>query len=541
MAEKDLTESLRLKTEAGVPIIQLISNEFQRTLGHVIGSAKRNGASNKPVFVWNATEGLKRWKYDEYSFEEEKKSVTNPLDVLDWFLSTNCDDDSILLMEDLHLYFDDEGIRRSLISQLRIIGKGHMAERNKNLILYQPMRSLPPELDKDVYIMDVPLPSKRVLSQILETTVEKHLGEEYRIDDDTKSQLAEAAKGLTHLEADHAFAEVSINKKKMTLDEIPDIIAEKEQIIKKGGILEYFHPTEGLNDIGGMDNLIKWLKRRRLGLEPGAQDFGLTAPKGLLMVGVQGCGKSLMAKAISSEWNLPLLRFDIGRVFGSLQGQSEANIRSALETAKAVAPCILWIDEIEKALSGVSSSDQTDGGTTARVFGTLLTWMQEKKEPVFVVSTANNIHALPPELLRKGRFDEIFFVDLPGKLSRKEIWKIHLLRRMGKQRFENGQFDLDVLSEVSLGFSGAEIEEAVNEGLYIARAEERDLIMDDLKRALDETVPISRVMNQGIEFLRDWAKQRAQPASNEPVEDISGKQARLTKTEKAFYNPENLI
>lgn len=235
-----------------------------------------------------------------------------------------------------------------------------------------------------------------------------------------------------------------------------------------------------------------------------------------MLLGVQGCGKSLLAKAVAATWQFPLLRFDMGKVFGGIVGQSEGNIRTALQVAQALAPCVLWIDEIEKGLAGVGSSDQTDGGTTARVVGTLLTWMQEKREPVFVVATANRIDMLPPELLRKGRFDEIFFVDLPTRAVREEILSIHLK----KKRREPKDFDIASLAGRSVGFSGAELEEAVREGLYDAFAEGRELHTDHVVRALDKTFPLSRTMRDQIESLRQWAKVRARLAAGQPPEPL---------------------
>ena len=234
------------------------------------------------------------------------------------------------------------------------------------------------------------------------------------------------------------------------------------------------------------------------------------------MLGVQGCGKSLTAKAIAATWQFPLLRFDMGKVFGGIVGQYEGNIRAALQVAQALAPCVLWIDEIEKGLAGMGSSDSTDGGTTARVVGTLLTWMQEKREPVFVVATANRIDMLPPELLRKGRFDEIFFVDLPTPEVRAEILRIHL-KKKGR---DPADYDLDALVQNSVGFSGAELEEAVREGLFDAFAEERELASAHIAAALKGTFPLSRTMREEIEGLRRWARVRARLASTQEPEPV---------------------
>jgi len=261
--------------------------------------------------------------------------------------------------------------------------------------------------------------------------------------------------------------------------------------------------------VGGLQVLKDWLDKRSVAFTEEARSFGLPAPKGILLLGVQGCGKSLCAKAVSSLWQMPLLRFDIGRVFGSLVGSSEENIRRAISVAESVAPTILWVDEIDKAFAGARSSGGTDGGTTARVFGTFLTWMSEKKSPVFVMSTANDISELPPELLRKGRFDEIFFVDLPATNEREEIFRIHLSKRSRNPE----SFDARRLAEASKDYSGAEIEEAIISSLFAAFYEKKDLTTDHVLSELSQTVPLAQTMDEQINRLRRWAEGRARNAS----------------------------
>lgn len=532
----NLSDEILSKVNAGVPIIQLISYEWRRVKGFCVQVAEN---SNKELFLWNNVEGL--WKFDLDNSEEspEKPDIRTPIEILEWFRKES-PEHSILLIENLHTYFEGNiEMFGQLLGQLHTIAKmneDNIPQDSKILIISQPVRSLPVELEKDVYVIDIPLPDIGLLKTIIKEVI-KDL--DIPIDNCLEvhhDKLAEAARGLTTIEAKYVLREIAISKKRLTEDEIALIIKEKEQIIKKSGILEYFHPMENISDVGGMDQLKNWLKRRRAGFDPKAEDYGLTPPKGALLLGVQGCGKSLIAKAMASEWNLPLLRFDLGKVFGGIIGESENNIRRALETAQAIAPSILWIDEIEKGFSGVASSDRTDGGTTSRVFGTMLTWMQEKKDPVFVIATANNIEQLPPELLRKGRFDEIFFVDLPGPSSRNDIWEIHLKKRIGDNRYLENNFDLEELSKISKGYSGAEIEEAVNEGLYSSFNFERELKMDDLKEAIKKTVPLSKVMSETINELRDWAKVRAQLASSEESEVIEGEDIPRLPSEKRSAN-----
>ena len=311
------------------------------------------------------------------------------------------------------------------------------------------------------------------------------------------------------------------------------VAGEKERIIKQSQVLEYYKPDAHLADVGGLDNLKQWLQRRGQAFGPGARKFGLDAPKGVLLLGVQGCGKSMVAKAVAASWQFPLLRFDMGKVFGGFVGQSEGNMRSALQIAEALAPCVLWIDEIEKGLAGMGSSDRSDGGITARVVGTLLTWMQEKRDPVFVVATANRIEMLPPELLRKGRFDEIFFVDLPTTRVRAEILRIHLQRK----KRDPDEFDLAALAEQSLGYSGAELEEAIREGLTEAYADGRELRTEDIAGALRATFPLSQTMGESIDELRDWARVRARLASPESAEPLPKPADRVPRLRQETRNP----
>ena len=294
------------------------------------------------------------------------------------------------------------------------------------------------------------------------------------------------------------------------------VIREKENVIKKSGYLEYFHPKEEMKDVGGLDVLKDWLGKRGRAFEKGAAGFGLSYPRCILLLGIPGTGKSLTAKAVGNLWHFPLLRLDMGKIFGGIVGESESNIRGALGIAEAIAPSILWIDEIEKAMSGISSSGRSDGGTTSRVLGTFLTWMQEKTKPVFVVATANDISQLPPELLRKGRVDEIFFVDLPTQEEREEIIKIHLQ----KKKREPAGFDIAQLAKKSKGFSGAELEEVVKEALFQVFDAGRALRDEDMLNAIAKTYPLARTMHETIDDMRKWAQSRAVPASSKTPEPL---------------------
>jgi SpoVK/Ycf46/Vps4 family AAA+-type ATPase len=287
------------------------------------------------------------------------------------------------------------------------------------------------------------------------------------------------------------------------------ILSEKEQIIRKSGTLEFYRAAEGFGDVGGLDVLKQWMEKRTQAFGQKARDFGLPAPKGILLLGVQGCGKSLSCKAVASQWRLPLLRLDVGKIFSGIVGSSEENMRRAIRMSESVSPTILWLDELEKGFAGTQSSPFSDGGTTSRVFASFITWLQEKTAPVFVVATANRIEDLPPELLRKGRFDEIFFVDLPDEHERREIFTIHLRRR----NRDPAGFDLDQLAAAAEGFSGAEIEQTIVAALFDAFDAGRDITTEDVLRNVRESVPLSRTMREQIEELRSWAGTRARQAS----------------------------
>jgi SpoVK/Ycf46/Vps4 family AAA+-type ATPase len=296
---------------------------------------------------------------------------------------------------------------------------------------------------------------------------------------------------------------VIVTNSRIDPEDIDLLLAEKEQIIRKSGMLEYYSSPERFGSIGGLENLKHWLRQRGRAFSEAARAFGLPSPRGLLLVGVPGCGKSLSAKAVAAEWKMPLLKFDLGKVFGGLVGQSEENMRRALKMAEAVAPCVLWIDEIEKGLAG-TRGHQGDGGVAARVFGTMLTWMEENQKQVFTIATANDIEGLPPELLRKGRFDEVFFIDLPTPQERATVLAIHLTKHHRDYR----DFDLASHAAASEGFSGAELEQAVVSALYDAFSEGEDARLEDrhLARAIAATVPLSQSMGPKIGRMREEAK-----------------------------------
>jgi adenylate kinase family enzyme len=416
---------------------------------------------------------------------------------------------AIFVFKDFHPFLTRNHF--AVIRRLRDIAL-QLKNSFKTILLVSPLLEIPPELEKEITLLNFPLPTREDLGLLLDHILEDvSQFQNVRIDLDAagRARLLQAALGLTLAEAENVFARIIVKDERLSGDDVNEVFAEKQQIVRKSGLLEYYAARETFAEVGGLAALKEWLQKRTTAFTEEARAFGLPAPKGILMLGVQGCGKSLCAKAVSSQWQLPLLRFDMGRMFGSLVGSSEENVRRAIAVAESVAPAILWVDEIDKAFAGAHGSGAADGGTTARVFGTFLTWLSEKTVPVFVVATANDISQLPAELLRKGRLDEIFFVDLPAVDEREEIFRIHL----GRRGRDAAGFDAHGLAEVTADFSGAEIEEAIISALFDSFHAGHELTTEAILEAIHQTVPLARTMDEPIRRLREWAQGRARNAS----------------------------
>jgi ATP-dependent 26S proteasome regulatory subunit len=493
-------QELDTLVRARYPLIYLVTFEEQRIEAILAQLAQSHG---KALFTWSVTRGLRKAGAGRGAGAE---AAREPMEAL--LAVEKLTEPALVVLQDFHPYLSDPAVVRALRDLARSLKSTYTT-----LMLLSPVLTIPPELEKEITVLDVPLPTFRELYDLLKEIVSV-LREEKRATIDLKrdeaEQLIKAALGLTLSEAENAFAKAVAEDERLDRDDIQLILDEKRQVIRKSGLLEYFPSDEKLADVGGLDQLKVWLTRRGAAFGEAARKFGLPEPKGVLLLGVQGCGKSLTAKAIASQWRLPLLRLDVGKIFSGLIGSSEENLRRAIRVAESVAPAVLWVDEIEKGLSGVASSGQTDGGVTARIFGALLTWLQEKTAPVFVVATANRIELLPPELLRKGRFDEIFFIDLPSPAERKEIFRIHVARR-GR---DPGAYDLDALALAAKEFSGAELEQVVISALYDAFAEGKELEQRHLLQAIQETVPLATTVREDVDRLREWARIRTRPASS---------------------------
>ncbi|MHB8764769.1 MAG: AAA family ATPase [Deferrisomatales bacterium] len=494
----DVREELSILIRSRQPVISFVTGEEER--GRELVRSVADELNHRELFSWNTVAGFRKLSQGTNPLDEGRMDPLTALQRIEAYRG-----DAMFVLEDFHAFFEQAVVVRMLRNL--IFG---LRSTRKTLILMSPFFKLPPELRDDVAQVFLPLPGYDALRKLLHEICESR---DVKVDlsRESEEKLVKSALGLTENQSRGVFVKSILKHQVLDQSAIQLVLSEKQKIIRKDEVLEFFPARERINDIGGLDNLKEWLKKRDKAFSDRAKDYGLPNPKGILIIGVQGTGKSLTAKATSALWRLPLLRMDLGKVFGSLVGESEERIRKALALAETISPCILWIDEIEKAFSGLSSTG--DSGTSARVFGTFLTWMQEKENPVFVIATGNDIANLPPELMRKGRFDEIFFVDLPSYEERAEIFRVHL----SKVRPVIRNYDVPMLAGETEGFSGAEIEQAIINAMYNAFDEaEREFSTEDILRGIREVIPISKLMAERIEKLREWAAERTRRANKDP-------------------------
>ncbi|MDC0764137.1 AAA family ATPase [Brevibacillus sp. AG] len=491
---------------AGYPALWIKDWEVDR----VVNELKRvqKGKTKTKKRIWSCTRG-----FVDPDTKKVFEKTADPYAALNFVESEyngkeKIDEPCVYIFQNFHKkqWFEDFHIIQK-IKELIPIAKGN----ERHLIFVSPIVKLPIELQKDITLLEFGLPNVEELDKVLDSVLIS-IGSKPAILD--RDKLLQSTLGLTLAEAENAFALAYVKHKEFNHAAIETVQKLKAQFVNNTGILEFIPPKFQLEDIGGLNYLKEWALKRKNHFLPIASNFGLRPPKGVLVTGVPGCGKSLTAKALAAAWQMPLLRFDIGRIFGSLVGESEEQMRMALKTAEAISPCILWFDEIEKMFAGVGGGNNGDSGVTQRVFGFFLTWMQEKEHPVFLFATANNIEAMPPEFTRKGRFDEVFFVDLPNDDERKAIVEIHLTKRKKKPDY----FDLPELVRESQGYSGAEIEEAIESALSNAFDQDmRELTTEDIVQAFNESIPLSTSRKEQIENLRKWAEERARNASGQQV------------------------
>ena len=484
------SKNLELLIKSRTSIIWIKTKEEERLEKILSFSAEK--LNIKRLVCWDCVNGIRGLLNEKGSFSN------NPLGVLNWLKEQASDISTILLVKDFHKFYDDPSINRT-IKELSV----SLRETCHNLIICSHLFPLEEELNELMAILNLPLPNQNELKNLIKkiaTNTNSNLNEQ------DLRELTIASSGLTEIKVKQVTAKALVQRGKISKEDIKDILEEKKQVIARSEILEFVETKSSQDDIGGLKVLKVWLNQRYRAFSKEAKDYGLPIPKGVLLVGAQGTGKSLTAKSISKSWSMPLLRLDVGRLFSSLVGSSEARTRETISRAEAMSPCILWIDEIDKGFGGDARSD---GGTSQRVLASLLTWMAEKESSVFVIATANAIDKLPAELLRKGRFDEIFFLDLPNAEERLSILNLHLLKRRPSY-----SFPLSTIIDRTDGFSGAELEQAVIEGMHISFSENRELMEKDLIKAVSELVPLSRTAKEQIDFLKEWSSTgRARSAS----------------------------
>ena len=479
------SDELDLMLRARYPLLYIPTREEERAEAAIADCAKQQG--NRVVYIWDFVDGY-QGNPNDTGF-----GCRNPLQALELVEKLSASAAAIFILRDFHRFLDDVAISRKLRNLARLL-----KSQPKNVVLLSPQLSIPDDLGEVLTVLEFPLPTgpeiKVEVQRLLLAAGGSFSG---RILD----ELVRSCQGLSMQRIRRVLARGIASHGEFQPTDIDLILEEKRQTIRQTQILDFYPATEKISDIGGLDNLKDWLLKRGGAFSEQARQYGLPHPRGLLLAGIQGTGKSLTAKAIAHHWRLPLLRLDVGRLFAGLVGESESRTRQMIQLAEALAPCVLWIDEIDKAFAG-GIGGRGDAGTTSRVFGTFITWLAEKTSAVFVVATANNIQTLPPEMLRKGRFDEIFFVGLPSQAERQAIFSVHL-SRLRPHNLDS--YDLSRLAYETPDFSGAEIEQAIIEAMHIGFSQNRDFTTDDILEAASQIVPLARTAQEQIQALQAWA------------------------------------
>ena len=486
--------------KAGFPALYVTSWE-ERRVEQDFRAAVSDDALKRRLFAWSVTKGW--WEITDKDQKQHRQINTAKTPVQALTAIAQMPDDAVFILRDYHFFLaaGDPEVNRTFRDML-IVAKAS----GRTLVLLSPITQVPVELEKDVHVVSYPLPTREQLDHVLQVVI-SGVGESKAKIGTNRPALLDAGRGLTWVEAENIYALAIVKNGSFNEQAITTVQREKANVLKKTGILEFHEPDIAFSEIAGHSDLKRWLQEREKGFSDEARAYGLPVARGVLLVGVQGCGKSAIAKAVAALWRRPLIRFDVGRVFGGLVGESERNMDRALALAEACAPCVLWLDELEKGMAGLKSSERSDGGVTKRVFGKFLTWQAEKKAPVFVIATCNDITSLPPEMYRKGRFDEIFFADLPTQDERAEIFSIHLTKRSRDPK----KFDLAKLAMMADQYSGAEIEEAVISGMYSAFFTEQEVTTAHILDAMAKTKTLAETAAENVNALREWAKDRARP------------------------------
>ena len=529
----DALARLKILIDSSTPIVAMETVEEVRAVRMVRAACS---SLNLPAFEWSVASGLMRCgssvgevvtgqEFSEHAGgDSAAESGENAKALYDSRepakMLANLEGISIeaaFILKDLHRHMDDPIVVR----RLRDVGQ-RFATNRKTVVLTAPKLEIPPELGSLVEFFELPLPDRQRLRQIIDETLVR-VGKTHtlqrKLDANRLDAMAENLRGLTEEEAERAVSQALVTRYALSPEVVTDVLQTKKALLKRSEMLEFVECSDTMAGVGGLENLKAWLAQRRGAWEDSAQEFGLEPPKGVIILGVQGCGKSLCARAVAGEWKLPLVKFDTSAVYDKYIGETEKRIRKVFQVAEGLAPCVLWIDELEKVFAGSGAdSASADAGVSSRLLAAFLSWMQDRKAPVFVAATCNNVTVLPPELIRKGRFDELFFVDLPNAAERKQIFTIQL----DKRKRNPAAFDLDKLVVVANGYSGAEIDAAVQAALYAAYAGKKEVSTQLLLDTLAQTVPLSTTRAEEVEALRTWAKTRAVPASRRDASSAKG-------------------
>ena len=480
----NFSDELTLLLRACYPLIYIPTTEEERLEKAIATVTETMG--NRNVYIWDFVDGYGD-NPNNTGFAQR-----NPLQALEFIEKLPPKVGGVFILRDFQRFLEDISISRKLRNLARTL-----KSQPKNIVIIAPQVTISDELTEVFTVLDFPLPTaaeiKTEITRLISATGQA-------LSDQLLNELVRSAQGLSLERIRRVLTRAIASHGKLEPEDVELILEEKRQSIRQTQILDFYPATEQISDIGGLNILKDWLLRRGGAFSEKARAYGLPNPRGLLLVGIQGTGKSLTAKAIAHHWHLPLLRLDVGRLFGGLVGESESRTRQMINLAEALAPCILWIDEIDKAFAGATGKG--DSGTTSRVFGTFITWLAEKQSPVFVVATANNIQSLPPEMLRKGRFDEIFFVGLPSQEEREAIFQVHL-SRLRPHNIKN--YDIKRLAYETPEFSGAEIEQTLIEAMHIGFSQNRDFTTDDILEAASQIVPLAKTAQEQIQFLQNWA------------------------------------
>ena len=531
----DALQRLKVLIDSSTPIVAIETVEEMRAVRMVRAAC---AALNLAAFEWSIASGLMRCGstvgevvaggYDfvdhdaaghtgSESIGENAKALYNSREPAQMLANLEgISVEAAFILKDLHRHMDDPVVVR----RLRDVGQ-RFASNRKTIVLTAPKIEIPPELRSLVEYFELPLPDRQRLRQIIDETlvrISKTHTLQRKLDAAGLDAVAESLRGLTEEEAERAISQALVTRYALCPEIVTDVLEAKKSLLKRSEMLEFVDASANMANVGGLGNLKQWLAQRHGAWEEGAREFGLEPPRGVIILGVQGCGKSLCARAVAGEWQLPLVKFDTSVVYDKYIGETEKRIRKVFQVAEGLAPCVLWIDELEKVFAGSGAdSASADAGVSSRLLASFLSWMQDRKAPVFVAATCNNVTALPPELIRKGRFDELFFVDLPSQADRRQIFSIQLAKR----KRNPDEFDLGRVAAAAEGYSGAEINAAVQTALYAAYSQKKQLSTQLLVEALGQTVPLSTTRAEEIQALRDWAGARAVPASTQEAREAA--------------------